>query len=296
MAFSLYKNNFLNYNKTVKEYVYQERCVRMRSQKLRVVAVIVISLIMASLRTVIVTFNMEKNQINNDTYYLPDNVEVTAFTAVSIMFLLVFLFSGISLGRKKTVHLERTHGAMPAASLILSSSLFGAVLLYAASLLGNNTELSLIKLILFALAALSAVKFLVSGLRYNKKQSENIHAFAALAPILFSAVRILSDFISTSSAPLASSGAYHIVGLVAVLLYFLCEGKSYIAQTSAALFNSFGYSAVFFLLVYSVPNLYMHCFGSFSFDCDAAFSVVDLGLVVYIAARLSSAQIRENNC
>ena len=267
----------------------------MRSQKLRVVAVIVISLIMAALRTVIVAFNMEKNLINNDTYYLPDNIEVTAFTAVSIMFLLVFLFSAVTLGRKKSLHLERAHGAMPAASLVLAFSLIGAVLLYAVSLFGGNIEFSVIKLILFLLAALSAVKFLVSGLCYNKKQSENVHAFAALAPILFSAVRILSDFIDTSSAPLASSGAYHIVGLVAVLLYFFTEGKSYIYNTSAALFNSFGYTAIFFLLVYSVPNLVLHCFGSFSFDCEAAFSVVDLGLVVYIAARLSSAQIRESN-
>ena len=264
----------------------------MRSQKLRVVAVVVISIVMAFLRTVIVTLNMEKNVISNDTYYLPDKAEITAFTVICVVFVLLFLYSGIALGRKKVIHLERSLGAMPAASLILAFSLIGAALFYVGVLIRGGYEFTVFEFILAILTLLSAIKFLISGLNYNKKlKNESYHAAAALIPIVFSAVRILSDFINTSAAPLASSGAYHIIGLVAVLLYFLSEGKSYIAETSAAPFNSFGYLSIFFLLVYSIPNFFLHCFGTFFFDFKSAFSVVDFGLVVYIAARLSSAQI-----
>lgn len=264
----------------------------MRSKKIRVTAVVVISLIMAALRTVIVTYNMEKNEIDTDTYYLPDNLEVTAFTVVSILFAFLFLGTAISLGKKKNVTLERSLGAVPAGSLVLGFSLIGVALFYSFTVLAaENAKYTLIELVVFVLTILSAAKFLVSGLRYNvKHKNNNIHAVAALVPIFLSIFRLLADFISTSAAPLASSGAYHIVGLIAVLIYFLCEGKSYISETSAAAFHGFGYISIYFLLIYSIPNLFLHCFGAFAFNYSAAFSVADLGLVVYLSARLTSAK------
>lgn len=264
----------------------------MRSQKIRVGTVVIISLIMAALRTFIVACYMEKTAIASDTYYLSDNSIVLAFTTVSILFSLVFIYLGFASGRGKTVHLERSHGAVPASALILAFALFGATLFYAVSLIRKPEEFNIFEFAVLSAALLSAIKFVISGLNYNKKlKNENAHAAAALVPILLSALRILTDFINTSSAPTASSGAYHIVGLVAVLLYFLSEGKSYVIETSAAAFNSFGFVSIFYLLVYSLPHLVLHCFGTFSFDISAAFSVVDLGLVVYIAARLSSSKI-----
>ncbi len=264
----------------------------MRSQKIRVAAVVIISLVMAALRTFLVTCYMEKNAIGNDTYYLSDNLVITAFAAVSVLFTVGFIYLGFASGSKNTVHLERSHGAVPASALILAFALFGATLFYAIALIREYSPLRVFEFAVFITALFSAVKFLISGLNYNRKlKNENLHAAAALVPILFSALRILTDFINTSSAPNASSGAYHIVGLVAVLLYFLSEGKSYVIETSAVTFSSFGYISIFFLLIYSIPNLVLHCFGSFSFDTAAAFSVVDLGLAVYIAARLSSAKI-----
>lgn len=264
----------------------------MHSQKLRVVTVVAVSIIMAILRTVIVTLNLEKNAMDNDTYYLPEKAEITAFTVVSIVFVLALIFLGVAVGKKRLVQLERASGAVPAASLVLAFSLIGAALLYAVNFFGFEYEFVFFEFLLAVLTLLSAIKFLISGLNYNKKlKNVSSHAAATLIPILFCSVRILADFISSSAAPLASSGAYHIVGLVAVLLYFLCEGKSYIADTSATLFKSFGYLSIFFLLVYSLPNLFLHCFGTFCFDFSTAFSVVDFGLVVYIAARLSSARI-----
>lgn len=264
----------------------------MRLKKKRVSAVVVLSLIMAAIRTVIIQYDMEKNDIDNDTYYLPDNLEVTAFNVATVLFMLLFVYAAFAVGRKKTVKLERSLGAVPAGSLVLAFSLIGAAAVYVYELISDGFEhFTVIGILILITTLLSAVKFIVSGIRYNAKLRNNFHALAAMAPIFLSVLRLLGDFIRTSAAPLASSGAYRIVGLVAVLLYFLCEGKSYVSDTSAAAYYGFGYLSVFFLLVYSLPNLIMHCFGTFAFDYYAAYSVADIGLAVYISARLSSAKL-----
>lgn len=267
----------------------------MRSQKMRILAVTVISLIMALLRLVIITFELEKNAVDTDTYYLPNTLEVKAFTAVTILFVLVFIYSAFTLGKKKTISFCRSYGAVPAGSLILGFALIGAGVIYVMSLLEREYIFpTVIGGCVLVFTFLSAFKFLYSGLFYHKEcKRQELHALAALLPILFSTFRLLGDFIRSSAAPLASSGAYHIVGLVAVLLYFLCEGKSYVSETSASSCTAFGYVAIYFLFVYSLPNLVLHCFGTFVFNYYTAYSIVDLALAVYIAVKLSSAKLCE---
>lgn len=264
----------------------------MRIQSKRVVLAVFISTVMAAIRTIIIQYSMEKHDLTRYTYYLPDNIEVTVFTVAAVTLTLLFAFGAYRYGSGNTIKLKRSFGAMPTASLVLSFALIGAALFNIAMLVINGVRsFSLLDYAILAATLLSAAKFFVSGLHYNAKLKNSFHALAALAPIIFSILRLLNDFIRTSAAPLASSGAYHIVGLIAVLVYFLNEGKSYVNKTSAAIYYASGYIALFYLLIYSLPNLILHCFGSFCFDSHAAFSVVDLGLVVYISARLASAQL-----
>ncbi len=268
----------------------------MCARKKRVALVSLVSLAMAVIRAVIIQYDMEKNEIDTDTYYLPDNLEVTAFTVAVFLFIALFTFCAIMLGRGRTVTLDRSFGAVPAGSLVLAFSLIGAAIVYIAFLVRDGWENhTVIGLLILVTTLLSAAKFIVSGVRYDKKLKNSYHALAAIAPIVLCVLRLLGDFIRSSAAPLASSGAYRIVGLCAVLIYFLSEGKSYVAKTSGAVYYAFGYMSVFFLLIYAIPNLFAHCFGFFEFDYYAAYSVVDLGLAVYIISRLSSAKLTEND-
>lgn len=264
----------------------------MRAQTKRVTAVVFISLIMSVLRTIIITYGMEQSRSESDTYYLPNNLEVISYNILSIIFIALFIYTAIAFGKKKTVTLERDSGAVPAASLVLAFSFIGAAAVYSASIIINvEFKTTVLGILILATTVLSAAKFLISGLNYGKKDSSNnMDALAAMAPIFLSVFRLLGDFIRTSSAPLASSGAYHIIGLAAVLLYFLSEGKSYVSKTAASTYCIYGYVAIFFLLTYSLPNVVLHCF-MFEFDYYAAYSVVDIGIVVYIASRLSSAKL-----
>ena len=263
----------------------------MRTKAKLVSLVALVSFMMAVIRTIIIQYDMEKNDFENETYYLPDNAEVVVFTVATILFVLLFGFSAFYYGRGNVITLGRSFGAVPAGSLVLAFSLIGAAVVYIVQILREGSEsVTVIGILIFVTTLLSAAKFTVSGVSYNKTLKNNYHALAAIAPIMLCMLRLLGDFIRSSAAPLASSGAYHIVGLCAALVYFLTEGKSYVVKTSGALFYGFGYLSVYFLLVYAVPNLYMHCFGSFGFDYYAAYSVVDIGIAVYVLTRLSSAK------
>ena len=261
----------------------------MRTKTKFVSLVAFVSFAMAVLRTVIIQYDMEKNGIENETYYLPDNAEVVVFTVAAVIFALLFVFCAVFFGRKHSVTLCRSYGAVPAGSLTLAFALIGAAAVYIATIVRNGSEsVTVIGILILVTTLLSAIKFIISGVRYDKTLKNTYHALAAIAPIMLCILRLLGDFIRSSAAPLASSGAYHILGLCAALVYFLTEGKSYVIKTSGSILYAFGYLSVFFLLVYSVPNLFMHCFGFFEFDYYAAYSVVDIGLVVYIITRLSS--------
>lgn len=261
----------------------------MGSQKTRIASVVLISVVMAALRTVVIAMNMESNV--EDSYYLPESLEVTAFSVVTAIFMLLFISLAYSFSKKQTFKLERSFTAVPAGSLILAFSVIFAVATQINMIFKAETlAIPVLELIALAFAALSAVKFLWSGLCYNKKVKDSTHAIAALVPIFFSVFRLLSDFVRSSAAPMASSGSYHLIGLVAVLLYFMAEGRSYVGEYSAVSYYAFGYIAIYFLLVYALPNILLHCF-VFCFDQIAAYSVVDVGLAIYIASRLSSAQL-----
>ena len=264
----------------------------MRLQKLHIIAVVAVSCLMAALRTVIVTSCMEKNAVDTNTYYLPDSLEVILFAVVSAISVITFFCSALALGKKRVAKLDRSFGSVQAGSLILAFSLVGAALVYGLTFFGSDTlQIDFFGKMVFVFTILSAVRFLYCGLRYNTKRSYNtIDAITALAPIMLSMFRLFGDFIRTGTAPLASSGAYHIIGLIIVMLFFLCEGKSYVSDISSITYIFFGYLSIYFLLVYSLPNLVLHCFGTFRFDYLAAYSVVDLGLVVYISARLASSK------
>ena len=83
----------------------------MRTKTKFVSLVAFVSFAMAVLRTVIIQYDMEKNGIENETYYLPDNAEVVVFTVAAVIFALLFVFCAVFFGRKHSVTLCRSYGA-----------------------------------------------------------------------------------------------------------------------------------------------------------------------------------------
>lgn len=255
--------------------------------KKRVGTVLLIGVLLSVIRTVVVIFNMEKNNYENDTYYLLDNLQSNVFT---VMFMLCFvgvLALGLVYGKGKRAVIDVKNDTASAASCMLAFIIFGSVIIYVITyVLGGETPTKF-GIAVAVLSVCSAVAFLLSGLRVCNEKSL---ALFTMLPIFLTVARILCDFINSNSAPFASSGAYHIMSLTSLLLYFLCEGKAFIRRGSASFYYAFGYASVLLLLVYSVPNIVLHCFGVFSFDYSASLSVVDMVTVAYVCARMGTSK------
>lgn len=255
----------------------------MASQKRHVGLALGIGLVLAAVRSMLVYNLMEVNAYETKTYYLPDSFSVKAFSAVCIAFLLGFAFCAIRTGRKKGFELEHRETSVLPASCILAFMVFGAVIIYGYNLVTNSQAPSFIGALIIVFSIASGVWFLVSGLSTPKNSAV---AFLALMPVFLVIFRLLGDFLRTNATPMASSGGYHIMSLVAVMIYFLCEGKSYLGFGSLATYLVSGYFSIVLLLVYALPNMLLHCFGVFSFDYYAGFSVVDFCTAFYICARM----------
>jgi hypothetical protein len=284
----------------------------MNIRKKNVLLVVMISVIMAILRTVIVSANLEKNSGNADIYYLPENFVVIAFAVASAILLLAFLVSAFKFGRK-TIEPDDISTPSSIGSLIASFALLGATIAYSfvfgESQKGpeffangmpqrdfvNLQQPSMLEIFVVAFAVASALKFLLIGIRNHKsaKLRSSSVAVLSLFPIAFAALRLLNDFIATSAIPFASSNAYHMVSLIALLLFFLTEGKAYVSESKAFLPDFYGYTAIFMLSVYSIPNLVLSSFGTLTFDIDAAFSIADIGFAVYVITKLYSSKTVE---
>ncbi len=265
----------------------------MSTKRKQVGLILGIGLILSAFRTTLIAYTMEKNNVDCDTYYLPDgHIWVTVFSIASVVFTLFAVLLALR-SKNRPVVLDHKGSAGPA-SLVLGFLLAGASIIYAVSSEAAKTAGGgMMKLVIIA-AALSAVAFIVLGFRSNSPEtSKSFLAVLTVFPILFSALRLLSDFIQTSATPLASSGAYHILGLTSVLLYFLSEGKSYVTESKSKTYFLFGYLSVVFLLIYAVPNFILHCFGVFMFDYSAAFSAVDVGIAIYVSTRMMTAKIKK---
>lgn len=246
---------------------------------------------MACLRTVVVFTNMEKNQLADGNYYLYENTEVTFFGIASVILVAIICALGLMFGKNRVLGFENSI-SVQASSLALAFSLLGASCVYFGELAfaDKYVAVGVLDILVPVFSIASAVVFFICAVKGGFKNNKNLGAILGLFPIIYSVLRLLNDFINNNASPMASSGGYNIVALIAVLLYFLNDGKSHFKKVGAGLGYLFGFMAIYFLLVYSLPDLVLHGFGCLTFDYHAAFSVVDICIAIYIATRLCSAR------
>jgi hypothetical protein len=261
-------------------------------QKKRTLVAVAVSVIMAILRTLVVVYNMEKNSYETSTYYLPENIYVKSFDTVTVVFVLLFVMLAISLLFSRRTDVELDNANSTESMILLAFTLFFAAFVCGKNILASEEEIFGIPFVCAVLALATGVAFLILGTRTVKKTPAcSTLSLVMILPIAFSGMRLVETFLESNAAPLASSGDYRILGLASVLVYFLYEGKSYVTKNTAVIYYLSGYFSVFFLLVYSLPNLVLHCFGAFAFDSCAAYSVADIGICAYICSRMFRAKL-----
>ena len=252
--------------------------------------VVIISLVLAVFRAILIIKNMENNY-DNHTYYLLANGKTKAFTIIAVALIPLLFAVAVYLFKGKRAVFDTKDVLSSAASCTLAFILLGTFLVFIRDYFKSESVANLTLAIAF-FSILSGAVFIFMGL---KGDGSNLLAAFTLVPMVFTLLRLLSDFLSTGATPFANSGGYHLMGLSVLLLFFLCEGKAFLSSGSAALLYGYGYIAILLLLVYALPDLALHCFsfGVFSFDYAAALSVADIVTAFYIAARLNSAKFEK---
>lgn len=216
---------------------------------------------------------------------------LTAFSAV-VMLLLALLSRRLFAPRLRHGLPSVTFGASFSAFLLVTAVV---VSVYFSSFVPVAQRVSdvnpVVSLLMKALALLSAAYFLVSAAWMELPKRKSLHLLCSMAPILFCALRILNTFINNSTLPLAFSGGYRILGMIAMMLFFLNEGKllTGAGKTSAYLFC--GYVSVLFCAAYDLPVL-LYGMKTGASGPDAVHSLLSVALTIYILTRLASLPVR----
>ena len=130
---------------------------------------------------------------------------------------------------------------------------------------------------------LGALYFLFNALAPSLLANDAIHLAGAMMPVLYCAFRILCDFIATGTMPLANGGGYHILSMIAAMLFLLCEAKIVSKRGKTLSYLLFGQIAIVLSVAYNIPFL-VH-FADVPF-AERMHGVLFLALALYIAARL----------
>ena len=265
------------------------------NNKKSLLTVLAVSIIMSIMRTVVILDNIESKNITSDIYFLDESASVISFAIVTLVFVVLFFAIAFRSGRKRACSFPANTLSVNVASIICSFALLGESIIYLIFVLGKNPSFGTIDVstfnhsgldvavIIFSL--ISAIYFFYVGFA-GHSSNNNLLAIGALMPIFTAVFRLLADFVRQSTTPLASSGAYNILSIIALMLFLLAEGKTIAGVGSAFMVTFTGYSSILLLMTYSLPNLLIHSFWFPSFNYITAFSIVDLCFVIYVSIRL----------
>ena len=206
--------------------------------------------------------------------------------SVAVMFLLV-------LRSRRLVKPVYRHGLLPVTfgasmSAFLLWAAVGASIYFAHFAPTPATDESeIVSFLVNLFALLTAAYFMVASATNVLLKKKTAHLLLALTPIFFCALRVLNTFINHSTLPLAFGGGYRILGMIFAMLFFLNEGKLLLGMKTASAYRFTGFAATIFCATYDLPLLITVLRDGGS-GPDAAYSLLTLGLVVYILCRLAT--------
>lgn len=179
-----------------------------------------------------------------------------------------------------------TFGASMAAFLLLTATVVSVYFSRFAPVRVTDNN-AVVSLLMKAFGVLSAVYFLFASASATLSKRKALHLLLTMAPIFFCALRILNTFINNSTLPLAASGGYRILGMIAAMLFFLNEGKLLMGVKTVSAYLVTGYAAVLFCAAYDLPLLITGVREGAS-GPDAVYSLLTLSLAVYIVTRVAT--------
>ena len=148
---------------------------------------------------------------------------------------------------------------------------------------------AVISIIMLVFSVLSSFYFLLAAASSSFCKKAGLFALFSMSVPLYFAFRSLNDYINVSTLPLHNSGAYHILGMIFAMLFFMSESKRLTTVGGSGFYMLFGGAAFLLLAAYDVPNLVNYVHGLASSGYEAVQSLFSVSVMVYIAVRIATA-------
>ena len=148
---------------------------------------------------------------------------------------------------------------------------------------------AVISIIMLIFSVLSAFYFLLAAASGSFCRKTGMFALFSMSVPLYFAFRSLNDYINVSTLPLHNSGAYHILGMIFAMLFFMAESKRLTGAGGSFLYMTFGGAAFLLLAAYDIPNLVNYVRGLASGGYGAVQSLFSVGVMAYVAVRIATA-------
>lgn len=260
-----------------------------KKYKIFILSSLFASACMAVVRLFLVMDNIEMESLGtNGLYYLEGSNAPTVFAVFCAVLALLFLAGALIFAGKIKSFPQKDNPSVNFASALSGMMLLTVVIYFAYLFVLEKRAFTgwFIAVLLFSVVA--AAYFLCISSRRAYKRAPKLIAVLSVAPIFLTAVRLLNDFILHSLTVTASSYVYHLMGLVSLLMFLCCEGKSTVGYRRKKTYVFWGLTACMLLLVYCVPALYLSLFWPIKFTDETVFCIVDVVMAAYIACRLIS--------
>ena len=266
-----------------------------KNYKIFVLASLLASVGMAVGRLFVITNNIEMQSLasSEGLYYLEGTNAPFVFAVFCVVLGILFFAGSVFFAGRIKSNPEKDSVLTTFASALLGMMLLTQVIYYAYTVVFEQKIFTPWFWAVIVLSAFSALYFLFISSRRLKKSMSRIIPVLSIAPILLTAVRLLNDFMERSLTVTASSYVYHLLGLVSLLLFWCCEGRTTVGCNRKRKYVFLGLVTCMLLLVYCVPALYLSLFWPIKFTNVTVFCMADLVAVLYIACRLVTLPVQE---
>lgn len=255
--------------------------------KITALAVLGVSVLISIIRIGILDKNIEIESVSTESiYFINRNSETIGFVIFCGCFVLAFIVLAFIIGKKADRFID-----METSPVVFSSALCGFMLMatgfYYSYLFLTTKDIETGKFIISLMMIFASVMFLYLALS-KSGANKNIILFMRLIPALYAIVRLLVDFVEQNRLPENSAVAFHIISLVLLMIFMVYEGKSTFGTVAMRTYLAVGYLCVFFMMIYSVPNLFVTITKYPQLDKYILFSAVDIVLALYVFSRVYS--------
>ncbi len=257
-----------------------------KNYKLIVVLFAVVSIALSVFRVFVIENSVEKpGFISENTYYKLEN---TPYTKLFLMLCVVCGFAALIFGifSRKTNFWENKHSN----GFVFVSSLTGFCMVgcsgfFVYRIALNNETFNKLDLLSIILMLMTGAYFVMEAVGFISKE---VRPFCYVGVVVFSIVRLMANFIELHDSQHVSSNEYHLVGLVALLLFFTSNARGNIDGKPSLAYPFFGLLSMVLLWVYSLPEIYVLLYEPYYVDRTFIFCIIDAALGMYVCAKLLS--------